>query len=124
MIVADSDVLIDALRGREPFRQRIAQEITARSLATTVISAFELLSGARTSREKEKVERILRPILILPLDESASRLAAEMRLNLEARGNAIGMADYLIAAICVSRSFPLLTRNRAHFERISGLFLA
>jgi predicted nucleic acid-binding protein len=120
-------VLIDALRGHEPFRQRVTQEITARSLATTVIPAFELLSGARTAREKEKVERILRPLLILPLDESASRLAAAMRLDLEVRGRGIGMADYLIAAICVSRSFPLLTRNRDHFERIcrsdSGLSL-
>ena len=57
MIVADSDVLIDALRGHEPFRQRVTQEITARSLATTVISAFELLSGARTAREKERSSR-------------------------------------------------------------------
>ena len=124
VIVADSDVLIDALRGREPFRQRIAQEIASRSLATTVISTFELLSGARTAHEKEKVERVLRPLLILPLDENASRLAAAMRVDLEAHGRGIGMADYLIAAICVSRSFPLLTRNRDHFERINDLTLA
>ncbi len=34
------------------------------------------------------------------------------------------MADYLIAGICLSRNAMLLTRNRAHFERIPGLHLA
>ncbi len=44
MIVADSDVLVDALRGREPYASRIAEALEADSLATTVVSAFELSS--------------------------------------------------------------------------------
>jgi tRNA(fMet)-specific endonuclease VapC len=124
LIVADSDVLIDALRGREEMAARIAETIASRSLATTVISSFELLSGARTTREREKIDLLLRPLLILPLDEEASRFAGAMRVDLEKRGRGIGMADYLIAAICVTRSLPLLTRNSDHFSRIDGLTLA
>jgi predicted nucleic acid-binding protein len=54
MIVADSDVLIDALRGREPAKGRIAQEIEKGALATTSVSVFELLSGARTASARKK----------------------------------------------------------------------
>ncbi len=45
------------------------------------------------------------------------------REALEATGSPIGMADYQIAGVCLSRSALLLTRNRAHFERVSGLRL-
>jgi predicted nucleic acid-binding protein len=46
-----------------------------------------------------------------------------LRRALAAQGLPIGMADYMIAGICVARSAALLTRNRAHFERVPGLAL-
>lgn len=124
MIVADSDVLIDSLRGREPARGRIELELKSGALATTVVNAFELLSGARVRKEHEKVERLLAALAILPLDEAAAREAAAVRARLEAGGQGIGMADYLIAGICLARGAMLLTRNRVHFERVVGLHLA
>jgi len=39
-------------------------------------------------------------------------------------GTPIGMADYLIAGICLARGARLLVRNRSHFERVPGLELA
>ena len=123
MIVADSDVLIDALRGREPAKSRIALELGTQSLATTSISVFELRSGAKTPQELAKVETLLAPLLILPLDDDAARAAADARVKLEAAGQTIGTADYLIAGICLARSAILLTRNRAHFVRVPGLTL-
>lgn len=121
MIVADTDVLIDALRGRKPAADRIALELETTSLATTAVTAFELRSGALSPRAAEQVERLLAPLPILPLDEEAAGRAAEVRRALEAEGSPIGMADYLIAGICLARSALLLTRNRAHFERVPGL---
>ena len=123
MIVADSDVLIDALRGREPMASRIALEIGVGALATTVVNVFELQSGARKAAECAKVESLLGPAVVLPLDEKAAERAAAIRRDLESRGEPIGMADYLIAGICVAHSAVLLTRNRDHFERIRGLRL-
>jgi len=123
MIVADSDVLIDALRGRQPARDRIDLELGTGQLATTVISVFELMSGVRSDSQLEKVKTLLAPIRILPLDDQASRQAAELRRRLEAEGRRLAMADYLIAGICLSRNSVLLTRNRSHFERIPELRL-
>ncbi len=123
MIIADSDVIIDALRGQQDVAERIALELKTGSLATTVVNDFELLSGAKSDREKVKVETMLSAMTIVPLNEQAARKAATARRELEAKGQGIGMADYLIAGICLERSAILLTRNRAHFERISGLML-
>ncbi len=123
MIVADSDVLIDSLRGREPMVDRVALELKLGALATTVVNAFELLSGAKSEPERKKLEKLLGALSILPVDEGAARRAAEIRRDLESRGLGIGMADYLIAGICLERDLVLLTRNRDHFERVSGLAL-
>ena len=122
-IVADSDVLIDSLRGREPAAGRVALELKRGALATTVVSAFELLSGAKSDPEMRKVQTLLAALTILPMDERAARTAATLRRELEAKGEGIGMADYLIAGICLDHSASLLTRNRAHFERVPGLIL-
>jgi tRNA(fMet)-specific endonuclease VapC len=95
-----------------------------RGMATTAISAFELLSGARSTDQQTTIEALLAALPILPFDDAAGRAAARCRRELESGGQTIGMGDYLIAGICLSRGATLLTRNRKHFERIAGLALA
>ncbi len=121
MMVVDTDVLIDGLNGKNPSSARISREIESGTLATTTVTLFELLSGAKTRRARDAIKMLLSAITILPLDEESGATAAAIRRDLEARGTTIGMADYLIAGICRARSLPLLTRNRSHFERVPGL---
>lgn len=120
MKVADTDVLIDALRGKGA-ADRIRAELATGRLATTVVSVYELLAGAKSERDREQIERLLAAIEPLPVDPAAAREAASIARELEARGLRIGPADTLIAGICRLRSATLLTRNRAHFERVPGL---
>lgn len=124
MILVDTDVLIDALRGREPSRARIADGLRQDGLATTTITAFELSSGARSVKQESAIADLLAPMRILPFDLEAARAAADIRRRLERAGEPIGMGDHLIAGVAVSRSLPLLTRNRKHFDRVPGLRLA
>jgi tRNA(fMet)-specific endonuclease VapC len=124
MIVADTDVLIDFLGGREPAAGRVTREIESGNLWTTVITRFELLSGARGSREVRIVSELLNSIKIAPLDVSAADRAALVRRILERKGVGIGMADSLIAGIALRMGAVLLTRNRRHFERVEGLDVA
>ena len=72
MILADSDVLIDALRGVEPIRSRVEQLLSAGELSTTAITAFELRSGARTARQKEAVDAVLGPLPVVAFDGGAA----------------------------------------------------
>ncbi len=123
MILADTDVLIDALRGKEPSRSRVADELEQHTLATSSVTVFELTSGARSEKQADSIAALLDALRILSFDTEAARAAAEIRRHLEGSGLAIGMADYLIAGIAVSRSIPLMTRNRKHFERVPGILL-
>lgn len=123
MIVADTDVLIDALCG-EGEVERVAREIRAGALATTVLSVFELLVGVRSATQEARIEDLLAGVRVLPLEAPASRRAATIRRSLGARGRALPLADSLIAGICLEHDAPLLTRNRAHFERVEALRFA
>jgi tRNA(fMet)-specific endonuclease VapC len=123
MIVADTDVLIDFLRDRKPYADRIRDEILAGGLRTTVISRFELLAGAKTDREMRAVAGLLDAVPDLGLESGAADRAASVRRELERQGLKIGMADCLIAGIVIESGGKLLTKNRKHFERVQGLSL-
>lgn len=122
MIVADTDVLIDSLRGRGE-AERVSDALRKGILATTTITLFELLSGAAESSEKKKVEALLGALTVLPFDVAAAEQAASARITLEREGRTIGAADLQIAGICLAHDLPLWTRNRSHFERVPGLAL-
>ncbi len=93
-------------------------------VATTVITRFELLAGARDEGQREKVITLLGALVTLPLDRPAADRAAAVRRDLERQGAGIGMAESLIAGIALQRQAILLTRNRGHFERVEGLALS
>ena len=122
MIIADTDVLIDYLRGKEPIAGRIAIELKS-ALKTTVITRFELLAGTRKSQELARVTDLLAVIGTIALDADSADKAAEVRRDLERAGSPIGMADSLIAGIALRHRAILLTRNREHFGRVAGLYL-
>jgi len=123
MIIADSDVLIDFLRGRGE-AARVAVELESRSFGTTAVTAFEIRSGARTARQKSAVDTLLDAMTILPFGPEEAQVAAEVRQQVESQGLPIGMADCMIAAICISNDGVLLTRNLKHFVRVKALRLA
>ena len=123
VIVADTDVLIDFLMGSDSGARAVGIELRTGNLHTTAINRFEVLSGARTKKQLLAITTLLSALKTLPLDEAAADQAAGIRRALESKGASIGMADSLIAGITVFHGGHLLTRNRRHFERISGLTL-
>lgn len=124
VIVADSDVLIDFLRGADPMASRVETELRLGALGTTVVNAFELWAGAHTAKQRRAVEDLLEATAILPLDQPAARTGGEIHRDLRGRGITIGMADCLVAGICVTRRVILLTRNTKHFGEVKGLTLS
>jgi predicted nucleic acid-binding protein len=122
VIVADTDVLIDALAGVNPERVRL--ELRRRGLAAAAVSAYELWRGARTKHARAQVGELLSMLQVLPFDAKAAQLAGAAYRELAGEGQAIGKADLYIAGVCLAERLPLLTRNRREFERVRGLRLA
>jgi predicted nucleic acid-binding protein len=123
MTIADTDVLVDFLSNRGE-AARVDDLLTRGVLYTTVITRFELLSGAKNPRALARLMDLLDAVPALDLDTGAADAASEIRRSLEQAGLPIGMADSLIAGIVLSNGGTLLTRNLQHFERVQGLKLA
>src|SRR5690349_13400671 len=98
MTVADTDVLIDFLSGKGE-AEAVERLLRRGTLKTTVISRFELLSGAKNPKQLARLMEFLEAIPSLDLDRAAADAAGEIRRSLERSGNSIGMADSLIAGI-------------------------
>lgn len=122
MTIADTDVLIDYLAGKGE-ADTVERLLRRGALSTTVITRFELLSGAKNPKQVLRLQQLLKVVPSLVLDEPASDAASEIRRSLDGSGTGIGMADSLIAGIVIARDGTLLTRNRRHFERVPGLKL-
>ena len=79
------------------------RQTPARDIAVCSVVWAELLDGARKCGRREergaRIERTLSPFRSLPFDDVAARRYAEIREELETRGNIIGPNDLLIAAI-------------------------
>jgi len=123
MTVADTDVLIDYLAGKGE-ADAVERLLRRGAIRTTVISRFELLSGAKNPKQLSRLVQLLEAVPSLGLDKAAADAASEIHKSLELSGNPIGMADSLIAGIVASNGATLLTRNRRHFERVPGIRLA
>lgn len=122
LIVADSDLIIDWLRGRGPGRSAIRRWIDQDRLRVTAITAFELRLGADFVQRGELIDSLLQRRL-LPLDAGAAMEAARAHADLLRKGEGISVADSLQAGICLRFRLTLASRNRRHFERIDGLTL-
>ena len=73
--VTDTDILIDAQRGRQEAQDFLMSQRAATGLVLSVISAMELIVGCRNTRALAEVQRFLRYVRMLPLSMTASYTA-------------------------------------------------
>lgn len=125
MIVLDTNVLSEAIRGTEADPGVLAWLDGLIELpVTTVITRAELLAGvalmppgSRRDRLEDGVRRILSQLgVCLPLTDEAVAHYAEIMATRRALGRPVAGFDALIGAICRSASATLATRNTADFE--------
>lgn len=124
-ICVDTDVIIDYLRGREPGKSTFASWREKAEVLITSITAFELLLGANLSSKREErivqVESLLNQHEILAFARDSANEAANKGAKLRVEGTIVEIRDLFNASICLSRKIPILTKNKAHYERIPEL---
>lgn len=123
LVVADTDLVIDFLRGRDPGAASVRRWLEEGRLRLSAVAAFELRIGADFTGRGDEMGALLGR-RTLPLDVLAALHAGEVFARLRADGLDIGVKDALQAGICRRFELPLATRNVRHFERVERLTLA
>lgn len=114
MLLLDTTVLIDALRGR-PAADRIGElSRTDRPPYVSAINVEEIWRGARPA-EEATIRRLLAGLRLAPIERREGELAGRWRRDFAARGTTISQADCLIAAAAVGMGARLATGNPDDF---------
>jgi tRNA(fMet)-specific endonuclease VapC len=122
LVVVDTNLVIDFLRGKGPGAPLVRELIASHRLRVTAITAFELRVGADFLARRDDILRLAQS-RTFPLDPESALRAGEVAATLRAAGQDVGMADCLQAGICLRFDLPFATRNRKHFDRVTGLRL-
>ena len=127
MYCLDANTIVDYFRGKGSFAERLLA-VPAGEVALPAIVAYELWVGVLGSRDSARrqaqFEQLLATVEVLAFDSSIARRAAEVRRDLEQRGEGIGPMDTLIAATALAHNATLVTRNTREFGRVRELKVA
>ena len=124
--LVDSDRVADYHKGRLDAIDLFARR-EPDGRAISLITYGEIYEGIATGRDRQRHEQsffaFLRFVSVLPKNRAIMRRFAEVRGDLRRAGQLIGDFDLLIAATALHHRHTLVTRNRAHFQRIPHLEL-
>lgn len=113
-ILLDSDVIIEWLRGHEPFVTKIPQLVEEHSqLFWTPVSVAEIFSGVRKG-EEARVANLFVLLESVSISPDIGKKAGEY-LRSYAKTHAVEIADALVAASAFTENLSLWTLNRKHY---------
>lgn len=94
-------------------------------LAISIINYGELRFGAEKSNQSSvalaKLELFVQGVPVLPMQPEVAHYYAQLRLDLQRRGQIIGANDLWIAAHCLQLGLTLVTNNEREFGRVPNL---
>ena len=127
MVMVDSSVWIDVLRGAETRQTELFERLAAvEEIGIADLSLFEVLQGVKPESSFDKVYSRLREFAILPVGgEDLAVSAARRAQSLRKQGVQPSTVDCLLAAYCIEHDIRFLTSDRdfESFARHLGLSL-
>jgi tRNA(fMet)-specific endonuclease VapC len=122
----DTNIVIYTMKNK-PASVRAAFKKYDGRMCISSITYMELVYGAERSSNPERnlasLEGFVARMDVLPLGDSASGHAGQIRAELAKLGMPIGSYDQLIAGHARSLGLVLATNNEKEFSRVSGLRL-
>jgi hypothetical protein len=122
MILLDSDVAVDILRGVPPAVSWFSNVPDSHEIAVPGYVALELSFGGTTQRDRRGCREVLRGCQIAWLDETNGQRALELLIEVRPRV-ALGAIDALVAQTARAMHTPLHTFNAKHFRAVPDLEL-
>jgi len=118
VIVLDTTVLVDVLRGDESAASYLLEFDDVP--ACSELSRVETLRGLR-SGEQRAAEQLFGALRWLHVDETVAREAGELGRRFRRSHAHIGVVDLVIAASALLLSTEVATTNTRHFPMFPGL---
>ncbi len=119
MILLDTDVMVDVLRGHEPAKQWL-NACGEEQLGMPGLVAMELLQGCRNGKEQQTLEKRMSAfVLYWPNDLDCERALTDLakyRLS-----HNIGLMDCLIAETAIGLGATLASFNTRHYATLKAL---
>lgn len=121
IILADTSVWIPFLRGAGvQFQERLVPLIMADRLAATPIIIMELLVGAKSEKEYDKLSKDLAALRCFDVSATLWQRASKLGYTLRQKGINVPLTDTLIAAVAIEND-ALLLHNDRHYEMIAAI---
>lgn len=118
--LVDTDVLIDVSRNNEAAIDFLDQ--LGDSWSISIITALELIVGARNKKEVGQIDQLVAAYPAIPLTAEIGNSSYDL-LRKFAKSHGLRVFDSLIAASAIQEDLTLVTRNKKHFQMISNLKL-
>ena len=99
-------------------KNRIDLLLKNNPVVTTGIINLEIISGARTKKEFQRLKDRFNALDLIESDESIWQKACELGFNLRRKGVTIPHTDILIAA-CALQSGSIIVHADAHFDMMA-----
>jgi predicted nucleic acid-binding protein len=118
--LVDTDVLIDVSRNNEAAIDFLDQ--LGDSWSISIITALELIVGARNKNEVTQIDQLIAAYSAIPLTAEIGNSSYGL-LRQFAKSHGLRVFDSLIAATAIEEDFTLITKNKKHFQMIGNLRL-
>ncbi len=124
MFVLDTNTLIYFFKGTGKVSDKLLEKNPS-EIGLPSIVLYELETGIAKSpspaKRRKQLDDFLSAVNLLPFAEKEAKAAADIRVELEKKGNPVGPLDILIAATAMGSGSILITHNTSEFSRVPGL---
>jgi predicted nucleic acid-binding protein len=121
VIVVDTSVLIDHLRGRPEARDVLREAVTdGQVLGASVLTRIEVTAGVR-SDERRATDALFRALRWLPVTDAVAEDAGLLARRYRRSHGSIDVVDYVVAASARVHDADVWTLNLKHFPMFDDL---
>jgi predicted nucleic acid-binding protein len=117
MILADTSVIIDFWKNPSAEKHEIFRK---NEIATCYVIKAELFYGAKSDSEKKKIEKALKELILLPINDEVWEYLGEILYKLKKKGLTVPFQDALITSVSIKHNCQLWTLDK-HFSKIGEI---
>jgi tRNA(fMet)-specific endonuclease VapC len=119
--LCDTNIIIELYKGNAEIINSL-KEVGQKNIAISVITAGELIFGARNKKELARIKKDIANLRLIHIDEKVGEELIRL-MSTYTLSHGLGIADGFMASSALIYHIPLYTLNKKDFRYIEGLSL-